>query len=448
MRKLIQIDSREAGAGKTTEGIYPRVRELFGRGQQILIVVPSVRLQEQYSSGLSDLRNNMVVINSGNANAVTESLIGALYRNESIIIITHQAFRQTVIPYDLKSKYHLIIDEALDPWSVEEVKASTDELVSLSKAFSISESERCNQYALLTRSGVSSSLLDGRQWKTLMSANNDLYVDIDSWNQASDVSGNRQKIYIYVQLSQSIMERWRSIWVAAAAFDKTFMHIWFDLIGYEQEFVHEFSRHKRNIHIYTHKDFTWSRDTRKRQPLVLTEFLRQVDTTRGVESILMLKNNDEVQCITNSTKLEHNAHGINEFSHHTNICLASAINPSPAYKGFLTNRLASSDIGFTWTDGDVEKFIVGAFTAYNFYQLVMRTNLRVRGSDQLVRVFVLDSRVAVAFSDYFEIDNPVRQYHFWDSSYIKPAKKAPMTGAERKRRHLAKKRLLDANKSQ
>ena len=58
---MITIDQRGCGQGKTTDGIYKRIHANKQNNIKTLVVVPSIRLQEQYKF---DLDYPIQIINS------------------------------------------------------------------------------------------------------------------------------------------------------------------------------------------------------------------------------------------------------------------------------------------------------------------------------------------------------------------------------------------------
>ena len=49
---MITIDQRGCGKGKTTDGIYKRIHANKLNNTKTLVVVPSIKLQEQYKKDL------------------------------------------------------------------------------------------------------------------------------------------------------------------------------------------------------------------------------------------------------------------------------------------------------------------------------------------------------------------------------------------------------------
>ena len=88
----ITIDARAAGQGKTTQGIYSRLRKNQAFGQKTLVVVPSIKLQADYAAAFPQMR----VINSAHEKTepvpkVGQEILAAL-QLEDMICITQAAF--------------------------------------------------------------------------------------------------------------------------------------------------------------------------------------------------------------------------------------------------------------------------------------------------------------------------------------------------------------------
>lgn len=115
MSKIITIDSRECGAGKTRTGTYQEIINHTILKQPVLVVVPSHELQKQYARDLAEKNISCHVINCDKKQIglnTVQSIQTAMENLKTPLIITNAAF--TVMPH-VQTRYHLIIDEAFEP---------------------------------------------------------------------------------------------------------------------------------------------------------------------------------------------------------------------------------------------------------------------------------------------------------------------------------------------
>jgi hypothetical protein len=182
--------------------------------------------------------------------------------------------------------------------------------------------------------------------------------------------------------------------------------------------------------IHTVNNLNWSKSRAQSHEQIAHNFREYVRTTCDELdiSVLALRNNSDTGVIQGEERINHNPHGINHYTHYQAISLESALNPSNGYRTFLREFV-----------GMEAKDITVAFSAYLFYQCIMRTALRVRGNTKQVHVFCLDNKTAVALLEYFS-----------PSDVVEPELSAemtvhvPMTSAERNKRWRDKQKALRA----
>ncbi|WP_439114963.1 DEAD/DEAH box helicase family protein [Hydrogenophaga sp.] len=473
-RTQITVDARGAGQGKTRKGIYPMLTHLAKTNTPTLIVVPSQLLQEQYCTDNPTLKIRKINSShdSGSGLNVSAEILNALSHREQMVIITEEAFRRTHISWDIKCDYHLIIDEAINPYSIEELRIDPKIALQLDKIFSVEdEGKAWGQYdsyykieiekmdisaeekqrmhmelspkswACLKRTAVESSSIfeESLQWRRLMNPNTRLWVTWAHWQKIK--AGDTRELSIAVELSDSMMNGWISVHVAAAAFDSTFMSMWLKANGVSYLTSVPFAPHKQAPIFHMPQDeFSWSKYRRNAQPDALPEFYRYVESQLQGGPCLVVRNNDELNAkLSNEQKITHNVHGINTYSESTAVCLSTALKPGWSFKSFLTQQAEMAGIG----DQDRDGFIAKAFGSYMFYQILMRSALRVESNSKPVHCFVLDYEIAMGLMDYFDAAAQIKQISPFALTCMNksPRKKSKiaMTPAEKQKRYRERK---------
>ena len=473
-RTSITVDARGAGQGKTRSGIYPMLARLAMTNMPTLIVVPSQLLQEQYCTDNPTLAIRKINSSQdlGSGLNVSAEILNALANREPMVIITEEAFRRTHISWDIKCDYHLIIDEAINPYSIEELRIDPKIALQLDKIFSIEEEckgwEQYESYfkpeiekmdisaaeklkwhkdfmpkswASLKRIAVESSSIfeESLKWRRLMNPNTRLWVTWAHWQKIK--VGDTRELSIAVELNDSMLNGWISVHIAAAAFDTTFMSMWLKANGVSYTISVPFTPHKQVPIFHVPEDsFSWSKYRRNAQPDVLPEFYRYVEGQLKGGPCLVVRNNDEIAAkLSNEQKITHNVHGINTYSDSTAVCLSTALKPGWSFKAFLTQQAEAAGL---WTE-KVDGFIARAFGSYMFYQILMRSALRVEGNSKPVHCFVLDHEIAMGLMDFFDAHAQIKQISPFVLTCMNKAPrkktKIAMTPAEKQKRYRARK---------
>ena len=233
-RTHITVDARGAGQGKTRHGIYPMLARLALSNAPTLIVVPSQLLQEQYCTDNPTLKIKKINSShdSGSGLNVSAEIINALANRELMVIITEEAFRRTHISWDIKCDYTLIVDEAINPYSIEELDIDPKIALQLDKVFSLADKPEswCSfendikpkldgmladsaikvssynqmiptEWASLKRIAVESSSIfeESLQWRRLMNPNTRLWVTWAHWQKIK--AGDTRELSIAVELN-------------------------------------------------------------------------------------------------------------------------------------------------------------------------------------------------------------------------------------------------------
>lgn len=478
MNKLhISVDARGAGQGKTRTGIYPMLHTLAAANTPTLIVVPSQLLQEQYcvDNPKLNIRKINSAIDTGSGLNVTAEILQAMGNREPMLIITEEAFRRTLISWDIKNDYTLVIDEAINPYSLEELSIDPKIALQLDNVFTLEDkpaawdkfeielkpeldrmvalgditlsNANCLQprdWTSLKRTTLDSSSIfdESYQWRRLLNPNTRLWVTWSDWEKIR--MGDTREIAFACELDASMLMGWIQVHIAAAAFETTFMSMWLKANGLSYVTKVRFTPHTQSPVFHMPDDnFSWSKYRRNQHPSVLPEFYRYVESKLQGAQCLVVRNNDETTAkLNNEIKLTHNVHGMNNYSSHTAVCLSTALKPSWTFNLFLKQRCNDAGIAEAQTDA----FISRAFASYMFYQILMRSALRVEGNTLPVHCFILDTEVARGLSDYFDLDTQGNSLQLFGFKALepKPRKKSKiaMTPAERQQRYRLNKARL------
>ena len=438
----IQYDSRSAGSGKTTGrradgtigvGIYPKIIDLYKRNQRVLIVVPSHHLQDQYCAAeefTGSIASHITLIRSDGSSTenVSKQIADAMGNRKQLVLITHEAFKLTSISDAVKADYHLIIDEAFDPYGFKLIRSTASNPLNIHKVFGVTRAVQNawdykakkitidadsdiefeqTKWAVMAKleDEIETSTLqeESKTWKALVNPNSRLWVNQDNWTRIN--GGEVGDINIGIELNPNIMKGWKSIHIAAAAFEFTFMFNWMFKNGVipRQILGCEFIPSSRVPMFYApdYSDFIWSKTANKEAPNIYREFNQFVAAELNGRVPLVVRNNFNDVKTDNEEKLTHNVHGMNNYASHTAVVLGSALNPSNSYRDFLRFQYAFGD---TEKDEKFEQYLVRAWAGYLFYQVLMRSALRNPNSQAIVDVFTLDKRIMVALGDFFNID--------------------------------------------
>lgn len=437
---MITIDQRGCGQGKTTDGIYKRIHANIQKNIKTLIVVPSINLQEQYKK---DLDYSIQIINSKlfnedsiDFNTTIQATLHHMKLGTNIIIITHQAFVK-LPKTSHRMKYDLIIDEALEDIirKTNVIIDSTDVWKPDFDLYNLFEFENniveqiieldidndddwyeLHQYRNPTQTLIS----DSPSFKNITDKNYLHHVTSKGWHILNGQSGGT--INVISVLHPDILKNWHSVYIAAAHFFYTKMGVW--LISNHFQYYtpkgYEFIKHTGNIKLHTSNDskFNWSNTKRQNYPDILGKYHDYVEQNR-IGKVLTIRNNSEKQFMgdllkdvngkivrddkgneinTIEKRVNHNVHGQNDLQEYQDISLETALIPDPQVKKFIIDKWLSPLSKY-----EQNRCITHMFSAYLFYQTIMRTKLRSRQyNNELINIFVLDQDTGVCLMDYFE----------------------------------------------
>jgi hypothetical protein len=421
---MITIDSRRCGAGKThgKNGTIDMIKDNISVNENTLIVLPSIKLVDEYAKNFS----RSFKITSDVTSNVQAELQTAVTETYDVVIITHAAFLQSEITPSLKRNYHLIIDEAFDPWRFHDyTQEKKDQIFDWNKLVYSNISWQEPEYStvmfddMLTNSVTQKSTfirdISSRNWVN--------FINTESLNEM--LNERQFRINIIQELDPMLLSDWSSVHVAAAMFEKTFMHMWFKKHKIRFTITEAFEMHEETINIHYPDDgdggWDWSRNKKTTMAWLHTEFKNHFSKTIGDTKYLRLKNNIDVRCSQHEKTCPHNAAGINDYSEIESVVLESALNPSPEMGKWLQD-IADNHL----PKEDRKNAVFAARTGYTYYQVLMRCCLR---KNLPADVYVIDKRAVRQLVLYFENFELCDWIPTTPRTYI--PKQQPLTSAER-----------------
>lgn len=461
---MITIDQRGCGKGKTTDGIYKRIHANKLNNIKTLVVVPSIKLQEQYKKDLDYpiqiINSNLYNEDSVEFNTTIKACAHYMKQGSDIIIITHQAFIKLPASGH-KIKYDLIIDEALDDIIRKTDVASVNNDIwkpdyDLYNLFEFANNTVQQQVELTKdddeewhqlhqfREPTQGLLSDSPSFKNITDKNYVHFVTSKGWHILNGQEGGVARVISV--LNPDVLKNWKSVYIASAAFTYTKMFHWMycnDFQFYTPK-EYRFEQHTGNIKLFTssnHK-FEWSNNKRQNYPEILNNYHNQVEQ-HASGKVLVVRNNNEKQHLGELEKrLNHNVHGMNDLQEYKNISLETALIPDPNIKKFILDHWLVKMNSY-----DQKRALTHMFSAYLFYQVIMRTSLRSRDySGERINIFVLDQNTGVCLMDYFDEVTEIGEMDITTNVKLKkrgqPIKAIKLTPAEKQKRYRERKKQL------
>lgn len=438
----ITFDSRAAGSGKTTNpqnGIIKKIKLNHALDEKTLVVVPSLALMAQYEQMLKDNNiDDFFGISHQNSTGVTSDIQEHIANNhpQKILIITSAAFLKLNfinLQHQL-SEYNLIIDEAINLFQLNKFTHVSNLFVNNGFRQSITFPEleekhlsvnntRDDDAALrvnldTTQLKSSDCTRDSSMTKFLDNNNFHYYISKSTYDKL--IINKCNHALIIRVLRHEIWSYFKSVHIAAAHFTDTFMYLMlskhYDLVQLQGT---EFVKHKNflmNFRFATLQgfDFDYSKNMKEKNPH-LESFFLDLNYDLIQPNALLVQNRtfksesdtdeaDPNNQIKKLTDLSHNAHGINSYTDRTQIVITSAIRPNAFIVKFLKTHYNLTD----------EQILTG-FTAYNYYQLIMRLAGRKHDFNGDLTTFIIDSKVGSLLTKYFENVNIDRSSDIFDN---------------------------------
>lgn len=421
---MITIDARGCGSGKTrgennnpndNRSINFKINALIEENEKVLVVLPGIELIKEYKEQFPYAK----AIYSDIASNVSNELFNSIADGKRLIIITHKAFLQQKIHSGTKQHYHLIIDEAFDPWTEQTISSEKKDIIFDWEDHTVINDAYFNtDYCELEFVDLATNNItcDSNIVRDLTNSNWLNYVKWEQYLQLT--STGKKRVSVIQELNPLIISGWQSTHIAAAAFNRTFLYHWMTKHNIEFKVIYEFEKHQTPLLVYypvlsNNKELKNSKYKKFNCPWIreqFNEFVSSVD-----EPVIRLKNNsDKSGVFSSETCIKHNVAGLNNLSDTRNVSLESILNASPEMAAWFKNQLMLDDI-------------YAARTGYLYYQVLMRSCLR---RNEEATIFTIDSRAILDINAYFEnldfnefvINLPVSQ---------QVLKEAPLTSTER-----------------
>jgi len=429
MNYPITCDQRGCGQGKTTGTIYKQINQNLLNHINTLLVVPSILLQEQYKQQWPQA----CVINSELDQLSTQKqLLAHTQNNQPLICITHATFCMISATSGFKSRYSLIIDEAIagiidhvqcdivddKKWQYNMQFAQLFKLVGYLAAATV-QADPTNQtdyyqLDLAIANPLDFSFSDSPTYKRLCDPNRIIYVTAACWSNLTNSTSSRN--YFMRELHPAIMQGWHDVLIAAANFSRTPMWAWLKHHKFPITTLPgcEFQEHWACIKFYseqylgtttldpvakTPRRQQWSGRLRREATAILSNWHAHINRIVEGAPVLTLRNNDEqasrAGAIANEQVLGHSMFGLHKYQHYLNVNCESSLNLVPEVKRFIQWRWRS-DL----------RTIAHYTHAYLFYQMLMRTAARSRDyQQQQINFFCLDQEITAAVMEYFDTTN-------------------------------------------
>ena len=430
---MIQIDARRCGAGKThgTDGIIQTIQRYYELGQYCLVVLPSIKIIQQYERELDFIDPvDIQYVDSNRCDNTVQALTEHMGDRVQIIVTTHKSFTMALWLSGHKRDYNLIIDEEISELVCEEKLWENK-----TTAFTLFDNtithllplEDCNVFAPKWRiMEVSKRVLDNNYTQhpssVLQKVTDDNYKN---WIIESDYTERLEgpksgSTSVVRELDAQILRDWMTVRIACANFGSTFMRYWMDKNNLKWSILPGCEFHKHQLPITVHIpdcDDSWSITKQRNGHWLKAVYSKYAVDQNITDPVLVLRNKiDTSRIFRNEIPLPFNAHGLNDYTSYNKVSLEAAINLTPVMTGWCKEHL----------DMDSQQITI-ARTGHTFYQVLMRSSLRVGNSAD---IYSIDNRLATeVIGEFFDLN--------WrkDVLYIDTSahKRKPLTPAEKQR---------------
>ena len=331
------LDSRPTGAGKTTgksNSIYSRITDFINQNQSVIIVVPSIKLQEAYQTTFP----NIVIVNKTEESSAYSKFTKALKLQTKIICVTSKFFRDLSTDEDITS-YHLIIDEAFTPHDIIPV--------------------------------------DNRNTGKMSAINTDGGEDV-----------LKSTFAIVKQLTIDIVLGYKSVHIAAAALEVTFLYYWLTSNNINFTFTGNFTKHTGPKLHCANLEATWSmqkqKDARESSAFDYVAANRKAIGELNVPTLYYgnTTNDNKPSNSIFAYYSDLNSAGSNEYMHCVKVVCEQAINPNPAVAMQLKQM-------YNMNDYELHR----AYSTYDMYQNIGRTAIRIGKAVDAYLMSLIDTTI-------------------------------------------------------
>lgn len=443
----VNIHSGAIGTGKTTQWIIPSIQKDIEQGLQIILAVPSQTSQNILAQHFN--QNDCLVINcdyfTGKVVDTFKSHIASTVFK--ILIITHDALKLCNLNEYAKNNWTLYIDEVINPYNRVPFWASSEDGVKVNWADFITLTEETNKSYIKVN-----AVMPSDSWSYRIPELKDLTdISYTTWTTQAEYdkfAKGKGCVEFAQELNIDILKGWKSINIAAASFETTYMYKWMTNNGYSFNIISPFVKTEINAEVYTTSYFN-SATLQTTHPEVIKMYNKEMKNIFNEEEIIRLVNKG-----TNKTKfkneyiLPHNVAGQNIYNHITNASFEAANNNPP----MMNNWMKEAN---NFTDDEI---ILGnsAYLAYQFYGRSIIRNY----NGTLVKLGCICNKVmSLVFTHYYNnandnsfniLDNVVKviqpkskkedpKLYYQSGPKKGQRKKAPLTSTERSAKSRAKK---------
>ena len=428
----ITIDAREAGTGKTTTVIYPKIQNHINNNEQVIVVVPSLLLQAQYKADLIKLKINpkhIAVINSNGTSANSQFVKAIQGVVCKVIIITHSAFK--LINYTKTNtklnSIHLILDEAFavsDRFELtnavieDENKTISDFKLNDRIVFddNITFDDNASNHTIVPikfkQLANIGDFVNTETEKKLQIPNSKYSIAVSSAIRLSNPTTEVKAVDIFVDFDTSVFLNYASVHIAAANFEH---HELARAMRHQQiayDVMYEYSGHRQFkgkivIHTpvitseYTHDNQVHTKNDRLNLSLTVKtknpQYIKSVEqhwNSINNDAYIMLKNTKDDMDVSadNRYEVKSNCHGINDYKDLTAGLFTSAIRPNRGHATHIHNKLQYDTINDAYL----------AKSAEVHYQSIMRLALRNTAFDGTINICIMDGTlVEYMINNYF-----------------------------------------------
>lgn len=428
------VTSKGCGLGKTTQDVYPYIDRLLKADEFALIVVPSVALQHQYKERFPTL----TMINSFECSEkVVQSLINAVKESKQLICITQQCF--FALYYSpLLQRYNLIDDDVTDIGLLKiliSIKSNKFVQYNWSTHFKLTDPDTYftsnTEYKQLDIIGHSDDLIaQSSTYRNLTDPKFDYYIRQQSYENMMGEQITKD-VAVCRHLNPTVFTWFKSVFIAAANFEKTPLHKMLSNAGVEFNFISKFEKHNINATLHLPDNYKASKTTIDNDPEIIKSLHWYINAIRSHGHIISLRNTSVHEELPDEYKMNHNCHGMNkhEYMACVNMSMESALIYDYDMQSFIKQIIL-----YDMDDDLQDRYIKHYTSAYLFYQTIMRGAFRTGKPTAKGHVVVLDSMAGVELMEYFNFIDVV----FFKISRTKE-RPIPMTNAECCKRHRAKK---------
>ncbi|MCR4524128.1 DEAD/DEAH box helicase family protein [Bosea sp. 47.2.35] len=358
-RGTIILHDAPAGSGKT-RSLCQIAAKMANKGEAIIFVQPTKELISKTIEKFPKLENGAEIrrIDSDVIKSTVASIMKYLRESDAegkILFITRASFER--IPYFFQaSRWHLFIDEVLQPHRMEALKFPethrnlTDHLKTSPRDHIWSElliADPAGASELRKNAKTDAGLEPfAKSLNLLTSPHWDTYVHSEHYsNLLNGLADGKSEAMLFAKLKPSICAGFKSVRMAGAHIaDSNLVSLWSKegvKFRYETlpELQYSFHPNCERIKIYYGFDRNWSKYIRDEFENELLEPLieKSVEMANGNE-FLFLANLDQEFIFNNSPnaiRLPNSPHGLNDYMGKNMVVFLSALNPTPQYRAFL-----------------------------------------------------------------------------------------------------------------